>query len=224
MEKLKCDICGGQIEMEAGGQRGLCVNCGTAYSLNRMREMFSGIKVFVTGSNEDVEQWKSPVNTYLKAGDFMAADQTVKKILEAFPGDVFANEIYAKLQDWKYLEIKNGVLLKYTGIASRLEIPDCVTSIGEKAFSECSSLTSMTIPNSVTSIGNFAFYGCSSLTSVTIPNSVTSIGKDAFLNTPFQAERDRRRQKGLCPYCGGKFRGIFNINKTCAKCGRLKDY
>ena len=55
-----------------------------------------------------------------------------------------------------------------------------VTSIGDRAFEYCSSLTSVTIGNSVTSIGDDAFYGCSSLTSITIPNSVTSIGDDAF--------------------------------------------
>ena len=55
-----------------------------------------------------------------------------------------------------------------------------VTSIGESAFSRCSSLTSIAIPNSVTSIGNYAFRNCSGLTSVTIPNSVTSIGESAF--------------------------------------------
>ena len=52
--------------------------------------------------------------------------------------------------------------------------------IGSSAFSDCSSLKSITIPNSVTSIGNQAFYWCNSLTSVTIPNSVTEIGDGAF--------------------------------------------
>ena len=59
-------------------------------------------------------------------------------------------------------------------------IGESVTSIGDYAFYDCSSLTSVTIPNSVTSIGDYAFYDCSSLTSVTIPNNVTTIGKGAF--------------------------------------------
>ncbi len=59
-------------------------------------------------------------------------------------------------------------------------IPNSVTSIGDYAFYNCLRLTSVTISNSVTSIGIKAFYGCHGLTSVTIPNSVTSIGDYAF--------------------------------------------
>ena len=59
-------------------------------------------------------------------------------------------------------------------------IPEGVTSIDGQAFSQCSSLTSITIPNSVTSIGYSAFKGCSSLTSIEIPDSVTSISDISF--------------------------------------------
>ena len=43
-------------------------------------------------------------------------------------------------------------------------------------------LTEYTIPDSVTTIGEWAFYDCSSLESVTIGDSVTSIGYGAFAN------------------------------------------
>ena len=59
-------------------------------------------------------------------------------------------------------------------------IPDYITSIGDSAFEDCSSLSRVVIPDSVTSIGNRAFNECDSLRSVVIPNGVTSIGDNAF--------------------------------------------
>ena len=73
-----------------------------------------------------------------------------------------------KLAPWRKLFI-NAVVIKGS-----------VTSIGDGAFSKCTSLTSVAIPDSVTSIGSYAFYHCTSLTSVAIPDSVTSIGDSAF--------------------------------------------
>ena len=57
---------------------------------------------------------------------------------------------------------------------TEIAIPDYVTSIGERAFSNCDSLTSVTIGNSVTSIGSDAFSYCDSLTSITVSEGNTA--------------------------------------------------
>ncbi len=75
--------------------------------------------------------------------------------------------------------IGNYAFYNCTSLTS-ITIPNSVTSIGNYAFRLCNSLTSITIPNSITSIGDGAFYNCFSLTSITIPNSVESIGDSAF--------------------------------------------
>ena len=77
--------------------------------------------------------------------------------------------------------IGERAFLNCSGLTS-VTIPDSVTSIGQSAFLNCSGLTSITIPDSVTSIGQSAFLNCSGLTSITIPDSVTSIGNGAFVN------------------------------------------
>ena len=74
----------------------------------------------------------------------------------------------------------NNVYYGYSLNMLTVKIEAGVTTIGNEAFLNCSSLTSVTIPNSVTTIGLRAFDGCRSLTSVTIPNSVTTIRECAF--------------------------------------------
>ena len=55
-----------------------------------------------------------------------------------------------------------------------------VTSLGEWAFYKCTSLESFAIPSGVKSIPDCLFYDCSKLNSVTIHDQVTSIGSAAF--------------------------------------------
>ncbi|MDY3654861.1 MAG: leucine-rich repeat domain-containing protein [Ruminococcus callidus] len=76
----------------------------------------------------------------------------------------------------KLVDVNKSVFEK----ATNLQIPEGVTSIGEKAFSDCKKLTSITIPESVKRIGKAAFENCRSLTSIAIPESVKSIGGYAF--------------------------------------------
>ena len=63
-----------------------------------------------------------------------------------------------------------------------VSIPNSVGKIGDYAFYNCRSLTSIVISEGVTSIGSYVFSGCSSLAIVTIPKGVTSIGYGTFKN------------------------------------------
>lgn len=66
----------------------------------------------------------------------------------------------------------------FTSLTS-IEIPNSVTTIGSNAFSQ-SSIESVALPENLQSISEYLFYYCESLTSVTIPASVREIGAGAF--------------------------------------------
>jgi len=91
-----------------------------------------------------------------------------------------ANLNYSSDNGILYNKNKTTLIECPTGKSESITIPSSVTSIGDMAFSKCTSLTSITIPSSVTSIGSYAFNYCASLTSITIPSGVTSIGSSIF--------------------------------------------
>ena len=106
-------------------------------------------------------------------------DGTVK--ITGYSGNDEIINIPSTINDKKVTSIGDFAFSDCESLTS-VTIPDSVTSIGNQAFDGCSCLTSITIPNSVTSIGDGVFHGCSGLTSITIPNGVTSIGNSAFYN------------------------------------------
>lgn len=59
---------------------------------------------------------------------------------------------------------------------------DGITSIGDYAFYNCTSLTDIVIPSGVTIIRQYAFHGCSGLKNITIPEGVTIIANYVFYN------------------------------------------
>ena len=99
---------------------------------------------------------------------------------EKYSGEVIIpSSITVEGKEYPVTSIGYRAFYECSGLTS-VTIPNSVTSIEYGAFESCSGLTSVTIPNSVTSIGEGAFYRCKGLTSVTIPNSVTSIGRSTF--------------------------------------------
>ena len=101
------------------------------------------------------------------------------------PNFIYEDDVLFNKDKSKIISFRNQNIESYV-------IPNSVTSIGDGAFSYCSSLHSVFIPDSVTSIGDCAFWDCNSLSKIVIPSSVTSIGDSAFsdCNIPDNLRRE----------------------------------
>ena len=75
----------------------------------------------------------------------------------------------------------NGVLVRYTGTATDIVIPDNVKEIKKFAFSS-GKITSVTFSKNLEKIGEGAFFNCKDLKKVVIPENVKEIGEGAFMN------------------------------------------
>ena len=70
----------------------------------------------------------------------------------------------------------------YNSMLRKVEIGNRVFSIGNYAFTDCLSLSSIAMSNAIRSIGSRSFYSCRSLAYITIPNNASSIDSYAFNN------------------------------------------
>nr|MCR5721411.1 leucine-rich repeat domain-containing protein [Lachnospiraceae bacterium] len=101
-------------------------------------------------------------------------------VVASYPtGESRAEETKSTATDF---QLNGTTLVKYTGTATTVSVPDSVKIIGEEAFADNTSMTSVKLPANLEKISYAAFSGCNNLKSVVIPDNVTEIGIAAFAN------------------------------------------
>ena len=194
MAMLVCDVCGGNLQMDAGGKTATCQFCGMQYSVERMREKIQEIRGTVkvegsvqarqTGTTEDVEQWRVLMHKYLEASDYQSAYDIIGKIMQAAPSDEECSKLYPLVRDYLDLEVVDGKLRKYNGKKSELALPEGIKEIGEDAFANDSCVKKLILPDSVQTIAAGAFEKASIKEIAISPNSkLLCIGAHAFMDS-----------------------------------------
>lgn len=75
----------------------------------------------------------------------------------------------------------HGPWYDYRSNIETVNIGEGVTTIGQRAFFNCSSIKTVNLPTSLKTIGSGAFLECSSLKEIKIPDAVTTISDNAFI-------------------------------------------
>ena len=114
-----------------------------------------------------------------------------------------------KIQNNLLLSSDGSLLISYMGKGSSVTIPDCVRSIGDAAFSSCTSLETLNLPAGVTSIGDSAFWECESLETLNLPDGVKSIGDYAFFGC--ESLKTLNLPAGVTSIEGNPFRGCDEL-------------
>ena len=180
MAELRCDVCGGTIQMQAGGYRGVCLNCRVVYSLPRLRELWAELQ-----KPEDLRRRISPDPDCLP-------EALPQKVAETAGNGEFEIKKDGTLVHYRgvgpHVVIPNGVTRigawSFAGNAciTSLVIPEGVKVISKGAFSGLTSLQELKLPEGLETIETWAFSSCENLTSVTMPQSVVEVADRAFEN------------------------------------------
>ena len=112
----------------------------------------------------------------------------------------------------------------YNSVITSIEFPSTLETIGNFAFRSCSGLTEVVLSNctSLTSIGNRVFSGCSGLTSITLPSSLTSIGYSALAQCSRLTEVDLSNCASLTSIGNLAFEGCSGLTHIdLSKCTNL---
>ena len=97
---------------------------------------------------------------------------------EYYPWNTFKDEA-EKLVIGDQVKVIPTRAFEYFRTLNSVELPDGLTEIQEGAFSDNTSLTSISFPNSLKTIGWYAFWNCG-MHHVTIPETVETVGDYSF--------------------------------------------
>ena len=111
---------------------------------------------------------------------------------------------------WKFTTKNNSItIVKYTGSGGKVTIPGTfnglpVTTIGEKAFFQCTNLTSVILPASVKTVEDYAFGLCSKLKGVYFTSSAPDFGSSVFFKDDLLTVYYLRGTSGWVQQCGDR--------------------
>lgn len=130
-------------------------------NLRQITIPFVGSEIGNTGTNSALLGWMfEPSHGNLDYGDRYVARQYFNSTQY---GEYLIPKTLTDVKITKETVLGTGALMGCRGLLN-VEIPECVTNIGERAFSGCSGLTCVKIPNGVTGIGDAAFSNCTRVT------------------------------------------------------------
>ncbi|MBR3269335.1 MAG: leucine-rich repeat protein [Oscillospiraceae bacterium] len=156
--------------------------------LKHLPELMQNMQAEFAALQNTVAELQKTVEELQKSAEARA--ETVNAVTEkhAAAGDG-RDTIQPRETETPGLEIKDGVLIRYTGNADTVTVPDGVREIGARAFYNCSFLNYVHFPATVTMIGAFAF-SCCDLRELHLPAQLRVIGKSAFADNSNLTEAD----------------------------------
>ncbi len=132
-----------------------------------------GVNLTSVTYNGSEAQWNN-----IKKSDFMGTLTSASKTY------LKTDNTFAAPSDFT---VDNGIITAYNGTATEVVIPAYIdnveiTGIGEHAFSNKATITSIVIPQTVKTIGSWAFNNLIYATKITLPDGITEIADNAFRN------------------------------------------
>ena len=108
---------------------------------------------------------------------------TAKNDINVSSSDVLDTLVISGTGDMPDFELNAMPWYAYQSSIKKVIVKEGVTSIGGRAFYDCTNITEVSLPDSLRAIGSYAFKGCESLKEITLPVDLTAIGSFGFVSS-----------------------------------------